>query len=126
VYDEAVALEMSAQLPPVESQRFHWYAYAVGLPDHEPGVPFSAFPTCGVPEIDGSAVFEGGDTGAGGDVTTAVAADVAVAVATPLADPVTATRSVEPASPAATAYVVPVAPETGAQLEPLESQRDHW
>ncbi|HEY1513030.1 MAG TPA: hypothetical protein VGF66_04690 [Gaiellaceae bacterium] len=59
----------------------------------------SELPTCAVPETVGRAVFAGGETGAGADVTTAVAADVAVCVVTPLAEPVTPTRSVEPASP---------------------------
>jgi hypothetical protein len=59
-------------------------------------------------------------------VTTAVCAEVAVAVVTPFAEPVTAKRIVEPTSPAVSAYVVPVAPDAGAQLEPLELHRDHW
>lgn len=65
----------------------------------------SELPTCAVPETVGRAVFAGGETGAGAgaDVTTAVAADVAVCVVTPLAEPVTPTRSVEPASPDASA-----------------------
>jgi hypothetical protein len=79
-----------------------------------------------VPEIDGRPVFVGAAGGAGaGAVTTGVAADVAVAVVTPLADPVTAKRRVEPTSPDPRAYVVPVAPDIGAQLDPLELHRDH-
>ena len=130
VYDEPVALLMSVQPAPDEPQSFHWYAYEVGAPVHEPFDAFRAFPTCGVPETDGKVVLPGGVTGGGGGAagaeTTAVCAEVAVAVVTPLAEPVTAKRRVEPTSPEVSAYVVPVAPDTGAQLEPLELHRDHW
>jgi len=36
VYVELVAPPMSPQFAPAESQRCHWYAKLVGLPDHVP------------------------------------------------------------------------------------------
>jgi hypothetical protein len=66
-------------------------------------------------------VFDGGTIGA----TFAVGADVAVAKPTVFVA-VTATTSVEPTSALVSLYVVAVAPATGMQLAPLESQLDHW
>jgi hypothetical protein len=57
-------------------------------------------------------------------VTDALAAELAVA--DPAALPaVMATRNVKPTSESPGAYVVDVAPPTGAQLSPVLSQRDH-
>ena len=45
------------------------------VPLHVPVLEVSVCPCCGVPVITGSAVFDGGDTGA--DVTVAVCAEMA-------------------------------------------------
>jgi hypothetical protein len=98
-YVEPVAPPMSAQDAPAVSQRRHRYAYEIGVvPDHVPTSPVSVLPSCGVPAIDGAAVFAGGE---GAAVTVAVAADVAVAWP-PAFVAVTATTIVEPTSAATT------------------------
>jgi hypothetical protein len=79
----------------------------------------SSSPTIGLPEIVGGPVFAGCPPLL---TTTDVAFEFA------LADPsafvaVTLTLSVEPRSADVTLYFVCVAPETGAQLPPLLSQR---
>src|SRR4051794_14024444 len=51
---------MSAQLPPVPSQRLHWYLKVIGaVPVHVPSVVVRVCPSVGVPEIVGGAVFVG-------------------------------------------------------------------
>jgi hypothetical protein len=40
-YEAAPAPAIDAQLFPTVSQRFHWYAYELGLPFHEPVVAVS-------------------------------------------------------------------------------------
>jgi hypothetical protein len=61
----------------------------------------------------------------GACVTTAVAAEVALVEPLRL-DATTVNRNVEPASEGATTWEMPVAPLTGAQAEPVLSQRSHW
>src|SRR5437868_6290831 len=69
-YEFEVALPMSPQLAPAESQRRHWYVYVIGcVPVQVPFAAVSACPDCAVPEIVGRAVFPGG---VGGAATTAV------------------------------------------------------
>src|SRR3954451_12536335 len=51
---------MSAQLPPVPSQRLHWYLKVIGVvPVQVPSVVVRVCPSVGVPEIVGGAVFVG-------------------------------------------------------------------
>ena len=79
-------------------------------------VPVSPSPTAtSPPEIDGSAPAS----------TAAVGAELTVAEPSSF-EPVTATRMVEPTSPAFGTYVVAVAPGTGEQLSPAASQTSHW
>jgi hypothetical protein len=81
------------------------------------------WPTTALPLIAGSAVFAGG-------VATGAAATKAVWLDTAVVDPpafvaVTATRSVNPTSPLATAYDAAVAPLRFEQAAPALSQRRH-
>src|SRR3954468_10275347 len=51
---------MSAQLPPVPSQRLHWYLKViVPVPLHVPSLVVRVCPSVGVPVIVGGAVFVG-------------------------------------------------------------------
>src|SRR5438093_13100937 len=104
---------MSAHAPPVESQRFHWYAYEVGLPLHEPVELAKTCEICAEPLICGGAAL----VGTVSTVTVPVAADVADA--DPLAFvAVTVRRSVAPPSAETSAYEDAVAPIIEAQLAP--------
>ena len=77
-------------------QRCHWYAKCgAGVALHDPALTVSVLSSCGLPEIEGAAVFFGADP---------VAATVLVGreVAWPEPEPfvaVTWTRSREPTSP---------------------------
>jgi hypothetical protein len=122
-YEEPVAPATSEQPEPVESQRCHWYAYAIGAePVHVPGDAVSVCPSCAVPVIDGAVEFAGG---AGGGVTTAVAAEAAVA-APPLFEAVTDRTIVYPTSNDVSVYVDCVAPAMSKQFRPPLSQSRHW
>jgi hypothetical protein len=117
-----VAPATSLQPFPLWLQRCHWYAYAIGaVPDQEPESAVSVCPSCAVPLIDGKVVFDGCVATA---VTTPVAAEEADDEPA-LFDAVTATRTVEPTSPARMTYVVPVAPAMSEQVPPPASQRRH-
>src|SRR4051812_7984694 len=83
-----VAPSMSMQLPPVSSQRCHWYASSIGcVPVHLPKDAPSVSPSVGgAPESEGGTVFAGGSALAGGTASTVgvamtVACDLALAVA---------------------------------------------
>jgi hypothetical protein len=91
------------------------------VPDQEPTSALSVCPSCAVPLIDGGDVFAGCVATA---PTTAVGCEAAELVPAEF-EAVTTTRRVEPASPARTAYVVPVAPAMSEQLPPPASQRRH-
>src|SRR5918994_5266436 len=85
-----VAPLMSEQLPPVRSQRRHWYENVIGCcPVQAPVFAVRVWPTCGVPLMVGGAVSRGR---AGAACTIAVAFDVAVADPSEF-DAVTRTRS---------------------------------
>jgi hypothetical protein len=84
----------------------------------------SVWPTTALPLIAGSAVFTGA-VATGAAATRAVWPDTAVAEP-PAFVAVTATRSVNPASPLATAYDAAVAPLMAAHDAPELSQRRHW
>jgi hypothetical protein len=82
--------------------------------------------------MDGGLVELGGVSGGGGGggggadpETTAVGAEVAVAVP-PLFEAATRIRSVRLASPVVAVYVRPTAPPIPVQPAPAESQRCHW
>ena len=52
----------SAQLPPAESQRRHWYEYVIGVvPLQPPADAVNPDPTTAVPLIDGADVLAGAD-----------------------------------------------------------------
>ncbi len=75
LYVVAVAPAMSPQPPPVPTQRCQWYANCgAGVPLHDPGLTVSVLSSCGLPEIDGDAVFFGADPVA---TTALVGRDVA-------------------------------------------------
>jgi hypothetical protein len=44
---------------PDESQRAHWKEYLTPLPDQDPAVPESVWPTWAVPAIEGELVLVG-------------------------------------------------------------------
>ena len=95
------------------------------MPVHVPVDAVSVCPWTAEPEIDGAAEATGAPELPPDEVTTAVAFEFALVE--PLAFiAVTMTRSVDPRSPMSTSRVVPVSPEIGLQLEPVESQRSHW
>jgi hypothetical protein len=124
--EDPVAPAISRHEPPPESQRRHWYAYDVGLFDHEPVDADSVWPSCGVPLMVGRDVFAGGAvTDAGAAATTADAALVADPEP-PAFDAVTTTRSVLPTSADVNANEAVVAPAIEAHELPLVSQRLHW
>jgi hypothetical protein len=126
--DDPVAPATSAHEPPPESQRRHWYAYDVGLFDHEPVDADSVWPCCAVPLMVGRNVFTGATTEDVGAEAAAITADAAlVADAEPPAfDAVTTTRSVLPTSTDVNANEAVVAPAIEAHELPLVSQRCHW
>jgi hypothetical protein len=73
-----VAPAMSPQLLPAESQRRHWYEYAIGVvPLQLPAVAVNEEATTALPPIDGAEVFVGGVPGVG------VGAGVGVGVGAP-------------------------------------------
>src|SRR5438477_1460623 len=93
VWDVTGVIEQS---PPAWSQRRQRYENWIGLlPLQLPGSALSVWPSCGVPEIDGSFVFLGACSGA--FLITSVAADCAVP-APSLFTAVTRTRSRWPTS----------------------------
>ena len=50
-----MARPMSTQLEPSASQRCHWgFVLKLGVPDHEPTLPFSSWPTKALPEMLGA------------------------------------------------------------------------
>src|SRR5213076_1575259 len=58
VYVLSLAPPMFEQLPPVASQRRHWYAKLIGaVPFHWPGLAVTTLPSCGVPEMVGGDWF---------------------------------------------------------------------
>src|SRR5438093_13315552 len=72
---------MSAQLPPTESQRRHWYVYVCGCPPfHVPWPAVRVWPCCGAPEIVGGLVFVGVPAVEDGCTTPGVAFEFALAV----------------------------------------------
>src|ERR1700693_1266611 len=85
------------------SHRWHGYANEVGLPLQEPGAAVSCWPTFGVPEIVGGAVFLGAELEVAG-ATAAVWADCAGVDPSALVV-VTRTRIVLPASAPTSVYV---------------------
>src|SRR5262249_26222818 len=90
VYVLPLAPMMSAQLPPLESQRRHWYENVIGcVPDQVPGFAVSVSPCLATPAI------VGGDVLRGFAVTTAVGSEVATAEPT-LFVALTVTRRVWP------------------------------
>jgi hypothetical protein len=128
-YWESLAPPMSEQLPPPLSQRFHWYAYDVGLFDHEPVDDDSAWSCCAVPPITGTAVFTGAATtevGAAGAAATKPEAELVTVPEPPAFEAVTTTRNVLPTSVDVNVSDDPVAPVTSAHEPPPVSQRRHW
>ncbi len=104
----------------VASHFIHWYVNETGgVPAHDPIFPDSDCPTCGVPEIHGGDVFDGGRgaTGPTGVETASLLPSAFVAV--------TWKRSMVPTSAVPGVYDAFVAPVTGAHPFPLESQRSH-
>src|SRR6266487_381134 len=92
-YADPVAPTMSAQFPPLESQRRHWYEYVSGcVPVQVPVVVVRVCPSCVVPLTAGADVFAGGAA-----ATTPVAADVAADEPAEFVA-VTRTTTVEPTS----------------------------
>jgi hypothetical protein len=117
-YVFAVAELMSAQLPPVRSQRRQRYENVSGCaPAQEPGSAVSVRPTCGVPPIDGAVAFRGAPAVAA-ERTTSVAFDVALAEPSAFAA-VTRTLIRLPTSACRSVYRLNVAPEIAAQPSPL-------
>jgi hypothetical protein len=126
VYVLWVALAMLTHAPPVASQRDQRYANVMPVPVYVPGFAVSDSPTTAEPEIVGGAVFGGPAC----TVTCAVAFDTATRWASGFVA-VTRTRSRNPTSPAATTYVVLVAPSMVAQSDPSDAppdggHRSHW
>jgi hypothetical protein len=127
---------MSAQLAPAESQRRHWYEYAIGVePLQLPGAAVSPDPTSVVPLIDGADVFAGADPlggvgspppppSAGRGATTSVSND-ALEPLPNLFVAVTTTRSRYVTSADVRVYVFVVAFATFVQLV-SDEQRRHW
>ena len=91
----------------------------VGVPDQEPGAPVRVSPTVTAPVIVGPTVFAGG-AGATVEVGDDVATDEPSVF-----DAVTTTRTVEPTSLFASAYVLTAAPEMLLQLPPEVLQSSH-
>lgn len=97
VYAFVVAPTIAVQpVAPVElDERHHWYVNDVGPPDHDPVEHVSVFPTFGVPDPTGGAVFAivpvALDTAAVGSESTDADPDAFVAV--------TVAINVAPASP---------------------------
>jgi hypothetical protein len=112
---------MDVHEAPLLLHRCHWYAYVNGcVPLQVPVEAESVCPSFAVPLIAGAVTTFGG-----------AAATFAVGLELADADPevfeaVTARTIVEPTSPEASVYAVPVAPVMSAQFAPLESQRRHW
>jgi hypothetical protein len=122
-YVVAVAPAMSAQFAPEASQRRHWNEYVIGSePVQVPCEAVSVCPVAAVPEIVGGLVLAGG---VGAEVTTAVAADVPLALP-PGLPAVTTTRRVEPESAGCTEYDESVSPRIGTHPAPDVSHRCHW
>ena len=78
------------------------------------------WPSSGVPEITGAAVFAGACAS-----TSSVAAEAAESEPPSLLA-VTSTRIVEPTSGPTSSYVGAVAPTMSTQFAPAASQRRHW
>ena len=120
-YVAPVALPMSTQFAPAASQRRHWRAKVIGaVPFHAPSDAVSGWPSAGVPEISGSAVFDGALA-----PITALAADSASADPAELVA-VTRTRRRLPTSAVPGEYEAPVALGMFTQFAPAASQRRHW
>jgi hypothetical protein len=64
-------------------QSCHWYAYEVGLPDHEPALAVSVLPSRGVPVIAGTAESTGGEAGGAGEFPGVLLAPLAPAPPAP-------------------------------------------
>ena len=115
----ALAPEMSTQLPPTESQRRHWKAYACGLPPFQvPVVAESVWFCCGAPEIAGGLVFTGGPAVEDACTTPGVAFEFALAVPSAF-DAITRERMRWPTSALRRTSVRRVSPEMVLQLTPL-------
>jgi hypothetical protein len=91
--------------------------------DHEPWLAVSDWPTCGVPEIAGSTVFDG----AAGLPTASVAFELVLELDPPTLElsALTTTRTVRPTSADVSLYIEDVAPLMSWQEFPLMSQRCH-
>src|SRR4051812_47625731 len=112
---------MSAQLPPLESQRRHWIAkLTVGVPVHVPRSSVSVSPSRAVPPMVGATVLAGATGSTRPAAPDVAAVDPAALVA------VTITRVVVPTSAGVSRYVAAVAPATSVQFAPAVSQRRHW
>jgi hypothetical protein len=123
VYVAAVAPATDEQAPPAESQRRHWNAYVIGcVPDQTPVEAVSGCPSCAVPLMTGVDVAAGGEAAA---TTTADWAVVADEEPSKL-EAVTRARSVVATSDDVSVYVAAVAPVSGTQRAPAESQLSHW
>src|SRR5436190_2045339 len=110
---------MSAQLPPTESQRRHWKAYACGLPPfHVPVVAESVWFCCGVPEIAGGLAFSGGPAVEDGWTTPGVAFEFALAAPSAF-DAITRERMRWPTSARRKTSVRRVSPPMVLQVAPL-------
>src|SRR5512132_288281 len=115
----AVALPMPVQLPPTESQRRHWYAYACGCPpDHEPRFAVSVWFCCGTPEIVGGLVLAGGPAVADAWTTPGVGFELALAVPSAF-DAITRERMRWPTSARRSTSVRRVSPGMVVQLTPF-------
>src|SRR5215212_3298137 len=127
-YVFCVAPLMSEQLPPVWSQRRHWYANAIGCPPvHVPGFAVSVWPCCGVPLIVGCFALTGRPAVAEARTVVEVAFEFALAVPSAF-EAMTRERMRWPTSARRRMYVRRVSPGIVAQLTPftpppLASQR---
>src|ERR671914_260210 len=85
---------MFAQLPPLRSQRCHWYAYVIGaVPVQLPFEAVSVSPALASPEIRGFDVLDGGADCVFGAAPLAAAKAASVMRSSPARPPRLASRS---------------------------------
>ena len=104
-YVLSVAPPMFEQLPPLASQRRHWYTNEVGEPLHVPLLVVSVLPSWAVPEIVGGDWFPGAAWGAAAPPVSARPATAASRSSAPIA-----------ASPSSFSFVRMSSPSSDALL----------